>query len=432
MPDTHVDEIPEFAHVNRDARRRELTSAGASAHQQLDAIKKRLKLPGLVSVQTDVKPINEAALLPNGCPERVRVLRLLAGPNQQLLKEIDEQWNDGTNCYRTIYTVGSQFTGYGAYCMSFEKDPGNTGLFTNFFRDIAAYGVNLHRTFVFINEDYENKTPANLQRLLLDGDGKTTSPDQNYLANLERMVVAAKASGVVIEVCLFIHHAVVYAPNATPPKPVAVPGNSPYERYRAFFNKASLFLPMQGNLIDGVVRRLLPHWNVIYEIGNELRVPTPVLPAYGEQQLKDWIDWAATRIRASDTGHLISTSCGIENEAPINQLQRIQFCTFHQGQWSSNMDAACDRARAYGNKHVIFDDDGGARPLTSVQAWSKAALNVRDGCRVSYNHKGPAPVNAYDPQWVTTPGLPGQGRAIDVLDALRQARATSMSPCAGN
>ena len=225
------------------------------------------------------------------------------------------------------------------------------------------------------------------------------------------------------------------ADGATTPKPVVLTG-SPYARYSSFYSTASAFLPMQSNLIDGVVKSLLYHWNVVYEIGNELRVPTPIAGNYGEDQLKAWIDWAAARVRASDAGHLITTSTGTGNESAINRLQRIQFCSFHQGQWKTNIERARTNAASYGDKHLVIDDDGGTRPITSVQAWSKAALNAGNGCRCSFNHKGISPINKYDPLWTTRPLPPPpppagtESQSGAALQALSEARSTSTSPCA--
>lgn len=131
--------------------------------------------------------------------------------------------------------------------MSFEKDPKNTNLFGRFFDDVAAYGVNLNR-----------------------------------------YVTAAKLRGVVVQVCLFMHHAVAGSNDCDMPRPVVL-GGTPHARYKAFLNTASAYLPTQGNFIDAVVRRLKPHWNVIYEVGNELRVPQPD-GSYNETHLRAWVE----------------------------------------------------------------------------------------------------------------------------------------------
>lgn len=425
MSDSHFDEAPEMARVKREARRRELAAAGPSANQHIDKIRQSLKLPNLDSVETKVQPVTAAAV----CPERFRVLGLRVGANQRIYKDIFEQWGDGVNCYQTTYSLGIQFTGYGAYCMSFEKDPTNSNLFANFFRDIAAYKVNFHRTMLFVNENYENPNTANLHRLLLDGDGRTTAPNPNYLANLDRMVAAAKSWGIVVQVCLFMHHSVANSAGATTPRPVALSGSA-YDRYRAFYNTASEFQPVQRNFIDGVARQLLKHWNVVYEIGNELRVPGTGT-GYGPANLKAWIDWAAARIRGTSAGHLITTSTGTDNE-DVNALPRIQFCSFHQGQWKTNINGAVSRGNNFGGKHVVIDDDGGTRTLANVQAWSKAALDANAGCRASFNHKGFAPTNAYAAKWMQQEVPAGETKPIQALYALRDARDQSSSPCAQN
>jgi hypothetical protein len=429
------DKIAEFAKVDHHTRRRELAAAGAAAHQHLDKLKQSLKMPNLIAVETTVEPLMKV----HRCLERIRVLGLSVAADQSLQKKIFEVWSDGHSCYSSTYTVGFQFTGYGSYCLSFEKDPSGSRLFNNFFRDIANYRVNFHRTIVFVNEDLENNDPANagnLQRLLLDGDGHTTAPDPNYLANLERMVVAARDWGIVVQVCLFMHHSVANdnptpENRATTPSPVVLRG-TPVQRYKSFYKTNSAFLPMQGNLIDGVVTKLLPYWNVVYEIGNELHLPAGTVTDYTQADLTDWIAWAAARIVARDRGKLITTSTGVktQNEGEVNVLPSIQFCSFHQGQWTGSINDACNRAKNdYGGKHLVIDDDGGTRHIASVQAWSKLAIN--QGCRASFNHKGIAPVNAYSPAWLDTPPEADESKPVDALLALLDARRFSNSPCAG-
>ena len=431
MPDKQPNEVPEFAHTDKAARRRELMAAGARAHEHLDKIKKNLKLPGLVSVEAET----QALIGTEPCPDRYVVRRLLAGAGQQIQKEVLETWVDGNGvCQRFVYKFGIQFTGYSSYCMSFEKDPRGTNLFANFFRDVAGYGVNLNRTMLFLKESYENPDhPENCHRLLLEGQplgspGVGVNP--LYLDNLARFVGAAKSRGVVVQVCLFMHHAVAASSNCDMPPPVRLSG-TPYQRYKAFLNTSSAYLPTQLNFINAVVNRLKPHWNVIYEVGNELRVPQPDAQ-YNEDHLRAWVDWVAQRIRANDTTHLIGTSTGADNERKINSVGLLQYCSFHQGQWKADLGAACDRANGYGNRHLIADDDGDTRHLPDVTRWVKQALEVRGGCRGSYNHKGATVANAYYAGWIDEPNRknPTYGTPRQSLEAFRQARQTAQSGCA--
>lgn len=438
MSDSHINEVPEFKHHSTEARRREVAAAGTSPQQHLEKIRQRLKAPNLTAIETQIEPL---ASVP-GCIEQFKVTGLQVGPYQRMKKKIFEQWFDGVNCIRANYTVDFQLTGYGAYCLSFEKDLTNSGLFDKFFRDIAASGVNFHRTILFVNENLENLTPGAVFDLLNRKDPPDpnfqfiTTPTTAYMANLVKLVTAARTHGIVVEVCLFMHHSVAHD-HATTPLPVVLSG-TPHDCYKAFYNVNSLYQPMQKNLIDTVVTQLSSFWNVVYEIGNELRVPAPAVD-YGEPQLKAWIDWAAGEIRSKDSTHLITTSTGIDNEADINTLSRIQFCQFHQGQWLSNLNGAVSRGKNnYGQKHVIIDDDGASRPLSLVQTNSRAALDAGEytingrvvkGCCASFNHKGPSPVNKYTLDWrtklVSSEGVTPQ----QYLDALSAARANSVSAC---
>jgi hypothetical protein len=431
MSDSHINEVPEFKNHSTEARRREVAAAGASPQQNLDKIRQKLKAPNLTAIETQIEPL---ASVP-GCIEQFRVTGLQVGPNQRMKKKIFEQWFDGENCIRANYTVDFQFTGYGAYCLSFEKDATNSGLFDKFFRDIAGSGVNFHRTIIFVNENLENQTPGAVFNLLDGTVGKSATVNATYLANLVKLVTAARTYGIVVEVCLFMHHSVAHD-HATTPLPVVLSG-SPHDCYKLFYNVNGEYKTMQKSFIHDVVTKLTSFWNVVYEVGNELRVPQPTAD-YGEPQLKAWIDWAAGEIRANDPTHLITTSTGSENEADINTLSRIQFCQFHQGQWLSNLNAAVNRGKNnYGQKHIIIDDDGGNRPLTLVQTNSKAALDAGEytingqvvkGCCASFNHKGASPVNKYTLDWRTkliSDGVTPQ----QALDALKAARMNSISAC---
>lgn len=438
MTDTHPNEVPEFAHTDHAARRREIAAAGPNAHEHLEKIKKNLKLPNLVSVRMET----ETQSLVDHCPDGTIVRKLLVSQalnqQQQILKEVLDMWGDGGVCRRAVYQFGIQFTGYGSYCMSFDRDVKHTNLIARFFSDVAAYGVNFHRTMLFLREWYENPDhPENMHRLLLDGN-PVGSPGVGvnplYLENLNNFVIEAKARGIVVQVCLFVHHAVAPAPNCEMPQPIMLGDPtrvSPHQRYALFFNTRSNYLTTQGNFIDAVIDKLKPHWNVIYEIGNELRVPQPDA-AYNDNHLNEWIQWVARRIRARDTVHLIGTSTGIENEALVNRSDLLQYCSFHQGQWTRDIATACRHADSYGHKHLIADDDGGKRNLPDVTAWVRQALEVNGGCRGSYNHKGGTMANEYNPRWLDEIDRfnPGFGSPRQVLEAFKAARANAHSPCA--
>jgi len=391
MSDSQPNEVPEFANTDEATRRREIAAAGPRPNEHLDRIRRSLGMPTLVGVGTEAEAFADS-------PEPVSI-RLLTAPGQRIIKRVLALSNEGGVSQRTRYDFGIQFTGYSGYCMSFEKDPGRTNMFGKFFRDVASFGVNLNRAMLFLKESYANtEHPENCHRLLLDGDPTNTRVNPQYLDNLDRYVAAAKGRGVVVQICLFMHHAVAGSNECDMPRPVVLSG-TPHQRYKTFLNTASVYRPTQENFIDAVVTRLRRHWNVIYEIGNELRVPQPN-DNYNDNHLRGWIEWVAQRIRANDSFHLIGTSTGSANESLINSIALLQYCAFHQEQWTEDIAAACARAGSYGDKHLIADDDGGSRELQRVRTWVRAALDVGGGCRGSFNHKGPTMQNQYDPNWL--------------------------------
>ncbi len=419
---------------------------------ELDEIRRSLRLPSLVELTLEPEEPEAGTNLITECPETEIPVRLERAAGQRIVKVFRVRTanpNPPPRCLAYELKLGTQLTGYGSYALTFERDPGSTGLVQNFFRDISRYEVNLHRTFVFVSETFENSTPgAALYQLLTPrtaSDPNVANVTTDYLNNLDRFVSAAKGYGIVVQLCLFSHHQIADS-RFQPPLPFTFQnlGGSPQANYQNFFRVGGRFAGLQERFIDTLVTRLRVHWNVIFEVANEVRVPSPN-PQYNDNHLRDWIDWVARRIKTHTSTHLVTCSTGRDdqNEGIVNRLGSLDLCSFHSGQWDlhdtnvgndpAGIDAARLRASAsYGDKHVVIDDDGspGRRTKPNLQVWVPAALASGGGCRASFNHKGLSPVNAYRADWIHQVPRPGETIPIDALQVLEASRASSASPCA--
>jgi hypothetical protein len=254
----------------------------------------------------------------------------------------------GPGLRETILRVATAFTGYGAHTLSFWKKATESepDLFAGFFHDIAAPrgtgarpGANLHRTILFQQEGTEG-IPAAHQELLLT---PALDVSTNYLKNLTRFVDVAAANNFVVQVCLFNYHGVTGAGGIQPPTCFKFAETDIGVRFRKFFKVGGPYQGFQANLIAKVAQALSGRWNVIWEVGNELRIPGAETSDYHNSDLTAWIAWVAQAIRQK-APQLISTSTGsltpvpgggVPNEQPVNQLPGLDLAAFHHGQWST-------------------------------------------------------------------------------------------------
>lgn len=338
----------------------------------------------------------------------LREITLQALPGQQIKKIVEAYWYRPLTdtCYSVRYEYPIQLLGYGSYSLCHFKNQGHLDPKLNeFFGALARNNCNFHRTILFSSGNYEIDNQPTIPLLKKVGGKYCANPD--FFTNLANMARAAWRNGVILEVCLFNHHPIA-APHQVPMPPEFPSddlGDGDWVRYKNFFAKDSKWAGLQQEIIQKTTQYLMNHWNVIYEVGNELRVPTPN-DTYGEKHLKEWVAWAADLLKKGSHGKLVSTSTGIGNAASLNQIPATSYATFHSGQWftpaniAGGMEAARLMAAKWGDKHVIMDDDGMDKAIRKdtkgIEDRATAAL-VRGGNRqCSFNHKGPySPVNGF-------------------------------------
>lgn len=417
---------------------------------QLASALKSLDVPGLESVEVRLigdggcDPYEELIGLERGAGQRINRVVLRVNPTP------------AGGCRETIIRLSTALTGYGAYTLTFWKKAVSSepDLFNGFFRDISAPrgtgakpSANLHRTMLFHRENHEGIPADHLEPLLTP----SLVLSNNYRNNLIRFVNVAAAYGVFVQVCLFSYHGVTgTGPNDVgPPKHFTFPqGSDALTRFRTFFKVGTPAQPAQYQafqtaLIDAVAQALRGAPNVIWEVGNELRIPGPETSAYNNTHLTAWIDWVARRIRQNlltTTPQLISTSTGtltqapgsgVPNEQPVNQLQSLDHACFHEGQWKNNIPGAVSRAQGYSDRHVILDTDGsnGVYVANQVQGFATTALSGTLKYRASFDHKGATPgvgrFAVYNQGWLDNIDLPDGKRPRQFLTALSNARAAA-------
>lgn len=337
-----------------------------------------------------------------------------------------------------------RLTGYGAYNLCFDKFLGrkrnNTSdpdffatLFNNGFRKI-----NLVKVICFRWSQNEF-LPAN--RALPLYTGNPPRINTAFLDNLATLVERAAEARFWVEVCIF-HQQAISTPDgagSTPRRelpeilpPELVPqGTTACARLRNFFNPRPSNpeqLNRQKELVNAVVNKLKNYTNVLYEIGNELRIEGGDCTVANNCALAEWLTIMGRQLNnALGQTNSIGTSTGCYSRPPTRTCNEITifnsdpaiaapcpkvfspgYFDFHHGQWytpndlAGGMAAAKARADAYKQRAtpLIINDDG-ARDLRTpenVEAWARAAFGLGPGVRLHYASKQPYPNGGTDPE----------------------------------
>jgi hypothetical protein len=292
-------------------------------------------------------------------------------------------------------TLPRRFIGYGAYNLAFDRDLGRLGTDPrNFFEFLSDGGwpVNLVKVIVFRNATIETLPSARAIRLYRSDH--TVNP--NYLDNLEKVVDQAALKKFWVQICIFHHQAVKdidEVPENIPPELQPNFGSSLCERLKKFFQPSgNATTRKQRELIDAVGTRLKSKTNVLWEIGNELRMEGAGCGDAENRGLVDWINLMRTALVSVVGGSpLITTSTGETNESVTLRNVPLSFFDFHSGQWGMHPDAnppdlkenildARGRAGTYSpSAFLIVNDDGlhdENRTAGAVGSWASKAFSL--------------------------------------------------------
>lgn len=343
-------------------------------------------------------------LLPN---RRLRVeTRLVRRPQQRLAKHVRIAWwfEEKGECYVHEFFFPLQFLGYGGYSLC-HFDAGKndeTKAFEKFFSTLKMNRVNLHRTFIFTNGKFEKVNRCVVPLLDIPaGHPQEATVTTAFIKNLVKMADVARQHGVVLQICLFPRQSVEKRTDfemRPPGLEASFSGTAP-ENILKFFKVGGEWECLQRRIIDAVTGALVSHWNVSFEIANELDLGPGINDPVGQRQLLDWVNATADYVRRRTYGKLQTTSCSRRVQASQFSLSTLDFGSVHRGnanqggQWLDFADMEGMRAEfaRYGDKHVVFDDDGkseGRTSTTNIANWARNALIAGGVGPCSYNHKG--------------------------------------------
>lgn len=238
--------------------------------------------------------------------------------------------------------------GYGAWNLHFDKtlgaDAGSDDLpFLSYLRAWGYYKINHIKVVLFRNSTIEG-LPAARALTLYRPDGTI---NQALIDNLKRLVAEAAAKGFWVQICIWHHHAIAdkdeYPENApavlAPDWTITSDGErlakyyGPLPSRQPAFNEHKKLFRRIGGEFGG-------YSNVIFELGNELRVwmnPAGADRQRDERNLRSWLASMLDALRTSAPGPIrVCTSTGINNESllftPPAGLP-MDFYDFHAGQW---------------------------------------------------------------------------------------------------
>jgi len=240
--------------------------------------------------------------------------------------------------------------GYGAWNLHFDKDlgaePASDGLtFLSYLRAWGYYKVN-HIKVVLFRKSTAEGLPEGRARTLYKPDGTI---NQVLIDNLKRLVNEAAANGFWVQICIWHHHAIAtedrseYPENA--PAILAPNWGQPNDglRLRMYYSpvgREAVFAEHR-KLFRKIGAEFGSYSNVIFELGNELRVWQSSAGDEGkmvdERNLRSWLQSMLAELRGAAPNPIrVCCSTGIDNE---NLMFRpgalaVDFFDFHAGQWN--------------------------------------------------------------------------------------------------
>jgi hypothetical protein len=367
-------------------------------------------------------------------------------------------------------TLPPRLLGYGAYNLCFDaalgQDASSAG--PNFFEAIRqGFGghpgwpmINLVKVICFRRatvDDFPPALGARLRRLYkLNIRTREVEINSAFLDNLAALVDQAQKNQFWVQVCIFHEQAIELADaNGQPtelPEPVPPelnpfkPGRAQCQRLIEFFSPdASDRLERQKELVQAVGVYLRGKPNVLWEMGNELRIQKMPKDPCSDQEvqaancrLAQWLTIMWTELtRALGSVPLdFTVSTGVKNEPtlfsgtgrdcpPGSPVFIPNVFDLHFGQWAGNIAGAVKRVQGYHllgapaiHAPVIINDDGAqlkddtpqqkADAARLINQWAFDALQQSNTTqRVHFASKQQYP--------------PGQPFDVLALDALRDA-----------
>jgi hypothetical protein len=246
-------------------------------------------------------------------------------------------------------SFAKRIVGYGCWNLHFDRELGKFGSVTNnqtlltFLRSLYQK-INHIKVILFRNTAADKLTSDRAIPLYRHD----ATINQVLIDNLKHLIDEANLKGFWVQICIWHHQALtdpgeypenapgVLAPDWSEP---SIPGRL-QKYYMPSASRQAAFAEHR-KLFDRIGREFGGYDNVIFELGNELRI-WPTVDTSGkagdERNLKAWLtgNLEALRAAASPRPIRVCTSSGIANEyilfKPPGGLD-VDYYDFHSGQW---------------------------------------------------------------------------------------------------
>ena len=344
-------------------------------------------------------------------------------------------------------SLPARLTGYGAYNLCFDKYLGrktSNPADPDFFAAIRQKGfnrINLVKVICFRNAQKENLPLDRAVPIYIRRQAPPPYPqvivNPAFLDNLSALGTSAAQHNFWVQVCIF-HQQAISTPYAAPGKEQELPKEVPPElaqdgnatacaRLKKFFNPRPANpeqLARQKELVNMIVTRLKNAPNVLFELGNELRIEGGDCQRSDNCLLAEWLNIMGNEvIKVVGQTNKIGTSTGCYAVPPTPKCNEVDvfsacqkhffpgFFDFHHGQWYSETDLAgairqakTMRADVYKENiptPLIINDDGadGTLRKNNVETWAKTTFGLKLG--LHYSSKQPYPnggtIDDFDP-----------------------------------
>jgi len=339
-------------------------------------------------------------------------------------------------------SFAKRIVGYGAWNLHFDRDLGattgtNNQTFLTYLRALGYNKVNHIKVVLFRKSTIEG-LPASRSLPLYQPDGTI---NQAMIDNLKRLVNDAAANGFWVQVCIWHHHAIATSDRSEYPENAPAVLAPDWSLTRVGDRLAKYYAPSASRqaafaehrkLFQRIGAEVGAFSNVIFELGNELRVwdnDDTDTKVGDERNLRSWLASMLVALRGAAPGPIrVCTSTGITNEYMMFKQDPgldVDFYDFHAGQWNmtdkfgtnypNGIRQSRERVQIYnpGAKLVINDDglfhgetiDTSATFAQYMEKWATAAFQHGE----SFVTKGYYP--------------PGVVISRPMLDALERASA---------
>ena len=251
-------------------------------------------------------------------------------------------------------SFAKRIVGYGCWNLHFDRERGASGATGNktLLTHLRSLYQKINHIKLIIFRKSTVEVPQDRVIPLYRHDGTI---NQALIDNLRRVVEEARLLDFWVQICIWHHHAIAdpdeypeNAPGVLAPNWNATVAGRLQDYYAPSAGRQAAFAEHR-RLFQRIGAEFGGYDNVLFELGNELRIWEPVdTPgkAGDERNLKSWLADKLQTLRASVPGPIrVCTSTGIGNEyamfKPPGGLP-VDFFDFHSGQWKMTNKTGTD------------------------------------------------------------------------------------------